>query len=226
MLILGSCVFAVILGYAYLFALKHMATIIVELVLFLVTCGLFAMDVTYGFKLDEQFVKALATIRTNQFSKLTQKQAEAVVAMLQKRESHVVGNKFGWSFARETDELTKLLPFYIGAFNAIDRDVDEVVSRAEFNSWLIDPKIEHRLEGVRWSSTTIGSVDESQPAYCQKALEDGMPSVMKRIYNMHFSGLGRQTMNLRDFVQHLMTVLVQDGQARAEQNAGLQSSGP
>lgn len=171
-------------------------------------------------------MKALASIRTNQFSKLTQKQAEAVVATLQARESHVVGSKFGWSFAKETDELTKLLPFYIGAFNAIDRDVDEVVARNEFNQWLIEPKIEHRHEGVRWSSTTIGAVDDSQPAYSKKGLEEQMPAIMKKIFHNHFQTQGRQTMNLRDFVQHLMSVLVEDGRAKAEQRAGLQSGGP
>lgn len=183
------------------------------------------MDTTYKYPLEEQFIKALATIRTNQFSKLTQKQAEAVVATLQARESHVVGSKFGWSFAKETDELTKVLPFYIGAFNTIDRDVDEVVSRTEFNGWLVEPKIEHREEGVHWSSTTIAAVDDSQPAYSKKGLEDQMPAIMKRIYNNHFQSQGRQTMNLRDFVQHLMTVLVEDGRAKAEQLMGLEGGG-
>jgi len=40
------------------------------------------MDVTYKPVLSKEVEKALKTLRTNPFSKLTQKQAEAVVAVL------------------------------------------------------------------------------------------------------------------------------------------------
>merc|ERR1719230_40170 len=117
------------------------------------------MDQTYKPVLTKEFEKALAALRRSPFSRLTQKQAEAIVAVLASRENASDQNRFGWSFANEMDELTKLLPFMVGAFNVMDRDCDEVVSKDEFAGWLQAPLIEHQTQSSCWSASDLTAVE-------------------------------------------------------------------
>jgi len=170
-----------------------------------------AMDKTYKPVLTKEFEKALAALRKSPFSRLTQKQAEAVVAVLASRENVRDENRFGWSFASEMDDLTRLLPFMVGAFNVMDRDCDEIVSRDEFSGWLQAPVIEHQIEGSNWSASDLPTVEASLPSHCKRGLDgpDGLVWVLRRGFQLHFEDAGRTTISLRDFVQVMMTVTVE-----------------
>mmetsp|Transcript_25387 Transcript_25387/g.73276 ORF Transcript_25387/g.73276 Transcript_25387/m.73276 type:complete len:179 (-) Transcript_25387:52-588(-) len=169
------------------------------------------MDATYKPLLTKEFEKALQVLRTNSFSKLTQKQAEAVVAVFASRETPGEGNAFGWSFASEMDDLTRVLPFLVGAFNTIDRDCDEVVSREEFDFWLHVPRVEHRTEVGQWDAAELAEIEAGLPVYCKRGLDgpDGLVKTMQRVRALHFEEGGRETMSLRDFVHQSMKAIVE-----------------
>ncbi|CAK0808804.1 unnamed protein product [Prorocentrum cordatum] len=145
------------------------------------------------------------------FSKLTQKQAEAVIAELSSREDHGASNRFGWSFAPEMDDFSRLLPFMVMAYNAIDRDSDEIVSREEFDEWLEKPTLEHQTEGTKYSSERLEVVEASLPGYCKRGLDgpDGLVSKMRRARALHFEEGERSSMSLRDFTHLMMKVTVE-----------------
>mmetsp|Transcript_13471 Transcript_13471/g.36299 ORF Transcript_13471/g.36299 Transcript_13471/m.36299 type:complete len:187 (+) Transcript_13471:78-638(+) len=174
------------------------------------------MDITYKPVLTEEFRKALNALRSRPFSRLTQKQAEAIIAVLASRESAGEDNRFGWSFAAEMDDFTRLLPFAISAFVAIDRDCDEIVSKEEFEAWLQAPQIEHRIETSRWSAEAIPAVEDSLPTYCKRGLDgpEGLVRIMRCIRKQHFDEDCRNTMALRDFVFATMKVLVEERRGR------------
>merc|ERR1712118_536363 len=100
---------------------------------------------------EKDFDSALMTLRACPFSRLTQKQAEAMIGQLASPEVSGSTSTLSSSFAKEMDDLTKVLPFAIGAFGAIDRDVDEIVSKEEYDAWLGAPRIEHRTEVTHWA---------------------------------------------------------------------------
>lgn len=166
------------------------------------------MDLTYKPVLTQEFEKALATLRTCPFSRLTQKQAEAVVAVLASREdaSHV--NPHGWSFAQEMDAFTRILPFLISAFNAIDRDADEVISKLEFDDWLENPQLEHQMEEHQWGAAGLREVEASLPRSCKRGLDEpgGLAHLMREVHRLNFQDGFRDSMSLRDFVHLTMTV--------------------
>merc|ERR1712150_48673 len=141
----------------------------------------------------------------------TQKQAEAVVAVLASRESPHEERSFGWSYATEMDDFTRMLPFMVGAFNAIDRDCDEVISREEFNVWLQSPLLEHHIEGSNWSTADLQTVEASLPAQCKRGLDspDGLVNMMRRVRALHFEDGGRSSISLQDFVHMMMKVTVE-----------------
>ena len=49
------------------------------------------------------------------------------------------------------DHLSQALPALVSAWNAIDKDADGVVSKAEVDAWLLSPTVvfDHRIEYVR-----------------------------------------------------------------------------
>mmetsp|Transcript_76299 Transcript_76299/g.223691 ORF Transcript_76299/g.223691 Transcript_76299/m.223691 type:complete len:178 (-) Transcript_76299:150-683(-) len=169
------------------------------------------MDKTYKPVMTQEFEKALATLKTCPFSRLTQKQAEAVIAVLASREDAGHSSSFGWSFAQEMDEVARMLPFAVSAFNAIDRDADEVVSKEDFDRWLENPRLEHRKEGGQWSSADLGEVETSLLAHCKRGLDGpgGLHRMMSEIGRMNFEDGLRASMSLRDFVHLTMRVIVE-----------------
>eukprot|EP00929_Paragymnodinium_shiwhaense_P085108 TRINITY_DN45567_c0_g1_i1.p1 TRINITY_DN45567_c0_g1~~TRINITY_DN45567_c0_g1_i1.p1 ORF type:complete len:229 (+),score=70.32 TRINITY_DN45567_c0_g1_i1:71-688(+) len=173
------------------------------------------MDATYKPVMTQEFRKALEAMRSSRpFSRLTQKQAEAVVAVLASREEVGEGSRFGWSFATEMDDFTKILPFAVSAFVCIDRDCDEIVSQEEYDAWLQAPELEHRVEISRWSSAAVPDVEESLAAYSKRGLDspqDGLVWLLRAIFQRHFDqdkGM-RNSLNLRDFVHAVMGVVVE-----------------
>eukprot|EP00931_Biecheleriopsis_adriatica_P114963 TRINITY_DN90828_c0_g1_i1.p1 TRINITY_DN90828_c0_g1~~TRINITY_DN90828_c0_g1_i1.p1 ORF type:complete len:174 (-),score=37.86 TRINITY_DN90828_c0_g1_i1:18-539(-) len=162
------------------------------------------MNLTYKADLDQEFQKALSTMRRDPFARLPQKQAEAVVAALASRETP---DESGWTFSNRIDSFTRMLPFIIGAFNAIDRDCDEVISAEEFHSWMRNPGVEHRDEDAHWKLTSLANVEASLPALCPKGLDgpQGLVVLMEHIKHHHFKA-GRSTMTLSDCVLASMTV--------------------
>mmetsp|Transcript_110331 Transcript_110331/g.329925 ORF Transcript_110331/g.329925 Transcript_110331/m.329925 type:complete len:178 (+) Transcript_110331:98-631(+) len=169
------------------------------------------MDRTYRPVMTQEFEKALATLRTCPFSRLTQKQAEAVIAVLASREEPSDSNYFGWSFSQEMDEFARILPFSVSAFNAIDRDADEVVSKEDFDEWLQNPRLEHRKEVGQWGSAGVGEVESSLLAHCRRRLDapDGLHGLMSNIGALNFKDGLRTTLSLREFVHLSMRVIVE-----------------
>mmetsp|Transcript_10900 Transcript_10900/g.22269 ORF Transcript_10900/g.22269 Transcript_10900/m.22269 type:complete len:178 (-) Transcript_10900:97-630(-) len=169
------------------------------------------MDKTYKPVMTREFEKALTTLKTCPFSRLTQKQAEAVIAVLASREDACHSNYYGWSFAKELDEFARMLPFTVSAFNAIDRDADEVVSKEDFDKWLEDPRLEHRKEGGQWGSADLGEVEASLLAHCKRNLDapEGLLKTMSEIRRLNFEDGLRESISLRDFVHLAMRVIVE-----------------
>eukprot|EP00435_Cladocopium_sp_Y103_P051859 s996_g16.t1 len=157
---------------------------------------------------EKEFCKALATLRRDPYGRLPQKQAEAVVAFL--AASQPAEERLGWSFTPELDSFTKLLPYIICAFNAIDRDCDEVVSNQEFDAWMKDPKLEQRTEDTQWSFIDLKSVEASLPALCVRGLSgpNGLVGVMEHIKHIHFQD-GVRSMTLQDCVVAAMKVFTE-----------------
>ncbi|CAK9030155.1 unnamed protein product [Durusdinium trenchii] len=126
------------------------------------------MDTTYKPAIDKEFSKALTTLRRDPYGRLPQKQAEAIVAFL--AASQPSEERLGWRCTPELDSFTKLLPYIICAFNAIDRDCDEIVSDQEFDAWMEDPKLEQQIEDSKWGFIDLKSVEASLPALCVRGL--------------------------------------------------------
>eukprot|EP00927_Polykrikos_kofoidii_P081271 TRINITY_DN78504_c0_g1_i1.p1 TRINITY_DN78504_c0_g1~~TRINITY_DN78504_c0_g1_i1.p1 ORF type:complete len:217 (-),score=43.81 TRINITY_DN78504_c0_g1_i1:77-727(-) len=185
------------------------------------------MDVTCKPVLTAEFQKALTALRTRPFSRLTQKQAEAIIAVLAHRESPNQASQFGWSFAEEMDDFTKILPFAVSAFSAIDRDCDEIVSREEFEAWLQAPQIEHRTEISQFGADNLPSVEESLPSHCKRGLDgpNGLAKTMRRIRVLHFDIDGRSSLSLRDFVLATMKVVVDARKGGDELDTFVQEKG-
>merc|ERR1712173_62544 len=127
-------------------------------------------------------------------------------------------NRFGWSFSSEMDALTRVLPFAVAAFVAIDRDCDEVVSREEFEEWFQGPFIEHRREMTKWEVEALGAVEDSLPMFCKRGMDgpDGLVATMQSVCRQHFNEGRRASLTLRDFVYCLMKVVAEGPQAKAE----------
>ncbi|CAJ1354187.1 unnamed protein product [Effrenium voratum] len=166
------------------------------------------MDTTYKPPLNTEFRKALATLRRDPYGRLPQKQAEAVVAFLAASQP-AEQERLGWSFTPELDSFTKLLPYIICAFNAIDRDCDEVVSDQEFDAWMEQPKLEQRIEDSQWGFADLKSVEASLPALCLRlAGPQGLVCIMEHIKHIHFQA-GVKSMSLEDCVLAAMKVFTE-----------------
>ncbi|CAE7596768.1 unnamed protein product [Symbiodinium pilosum] len=174
-----------------------------------IQAGARAMDATFKPALEAEFSKALATLRRDPYGRLPQKQAEAIVAFLAASQPSDK-ERLGWSFSEELDSFTRILPYVICAFNAIDRDCDALVSAEEVEFWLKKPKLEHRVEEMQWSLTDLKSVEGSLPALCISGLSGpkGLVCIMEHIKNIHFQS-GVRAMALRDCVLASMKVFTE-----------------
>eukprot|EP00913_Durusdinium_trenchii_P007552 g7096.t1 len=112
----------------------------------------------------------------------------AIVAFL--AASQPSEERLGWRCTPELDSFTKLLPYIICAFNAIDRDCDEIDSK--------------------WGFIDLKSVEASLPALCVRGLAGphGLVSVMEHIKHIHFQA-GVRSMALHDYVVAAMKVFME-----------------
>ncbi|CAE7348354.1 unnamed protein product [Symbiodinium natans] len=167
------------------------------------------MDTTFKPALESEFGKALATLQRDPYGRLPQKQAEAIVAFFAATQPSEK-ERLGWSFSEELDSFTRILPYVICAFNAIDRDCDTLVSDEEVTSWLQNPQLEHRVEDTRWNFADLKSVEASLPALCLSGLSGtkGLACIMEHIKNFHFQS-DVSSMGLRDCVLTAMKVFTE-----------------
>eukprot|EP00439_Symbiodinium_sp_Y106_P062232 s1756_g9.t1 len=157
------------------------------------------MDTTFKPALESEFGKALATLRRDPYGRLPQKQAEAIVAFFAATQPSEK-DRLGWSFSEELDSFTRILPYVICAFNAIDRDCDTLVSDEDLTS----------CNETKWSFTELKSVEASLPALCVSGLSgpQGLAFIMEHIKNFHFED-GVPSMSLRDCVLASMKVFTE-----------------
>jgi len=147
--------------------------------------------------MGREYGKAIESIRVDPYRRLNQHQAEAIIGCMP-AEVRDGDNYHGWWSTNFVDHLSQALPALVCAWNAIDKDADGVVSKAELDAWLLSPTVvfDHRIEYVRWDNT---------PATALSGLaSDNVRRVVQSVAAKHFTSTGEDTMEYAVYMQHVL----------------------